>query len=157
MEDSGNSEASTTQQTSTSTTDARVGADNGSVVIQAGGQQNISFSPEIAQFGTSLVSQIADFSGEVLKEARTIVTESMMTQQQAIEGALDFGKSSLDFGAKGLEFGSKGLEFGKSALIAAPSTSASAGNAIASTQNKNVYIIAAVAGVVGLIFLLKRK
>ncbi len=100
----------------------------------------------MASFGTALVDRLVDFSGGVLKEARTIVTESMMTTNQAIEGSLNFGKESLDFG--------------RAALIASPSTSQAAGSTIASTQNvsslKNVYLIAAV-GAVALIFLLKRK
>ena len=136
----GESSSDTQQSTSTTTSDNRVGADNGSVVIQAGGQQNISFSPEVATAASSIVNAIVDFSGNVLTEARTIVNESMMVQQQVLEGALEFGKSSL---------------------AASPATPAAASQNISAGQQtstlKPVYIIGAIGGIALLFMFLKRK
>lgn len=90
-----NSESSSTQQTSTSTTDARVGADNGSIVIQQGGQQNISFSPEVASLASKVVGNIVDFSNGVVHTAGDVLQKSLATQEALSADVLNFGKSAL--------------------------------------------------------------
>lgn len=89
----GSSSSETSQ--STSTTDARVGADNGAVVIQEGGQQNISFSPEVAKLATAISNGIVDFSGNVVETAGKIVQNSLDAQEKATNAVLDFGKTAL--------------------------------------------------------------
>ena len=95
----GSSSSESTQTTQTSTTtenyDQRVGADNGAVVIQAGGQQNISFSKEVADAAAYIVNSLTDFSGQVVTSAKDIVNASLSENEKLVNSVLDFGKSSL--------------------------------------------------------------
>lgn len=95
----GSSSSESTQTTNTATTtenyDQRVGADNGAVVIQAGGQQNISFSPEVAEAASYIVNSLTDFSGQVVSSAEKIVNQSLAKNEEIVNSVLDFGKSSL--------------------------------------------------------------
>lgn len=138
MEDSGNSESSTTQQTTSTSTDARVGADNGSIVIQAGGQQNISFSPEVADLGKNVVNSIVDFSGKVLSGAQSVITESIMSQRQALESSLNFAKTSI---------------------AASPATSSAASAGILSQQSLETLKVPLIIGALAIaaIIFIKRK
>lgn len=92
---SGNSDSATTQQTTSSTSDQRVGADNGANVVQGGSELNISFSPEVATLSNNIVHQITDFSGGVVSAARDLLSKSLDTQEAAFNDVLNFGKNAL--------------------------------------------------------------
>lgn len=132
------SESSTSQSTSSSTTDARVGADNGAVVIQAGGQQNISFSPDVAKAVGQVVNSITDFSNGVVGNASGIVNNTVARQEQTVNDVLNFGNNTVKdafdaasaSNANSISLVKSVLDFGKSALAAAPSTSPAASTAI---------------------------
>lgn len=131
----GSSSSETSQ--STSTTDARVGADNGAVVIQEGGTQNISFSPDVAKLGSDIVNSIVDFSKGVVATAGDIVTDSLAAQEKATNSVLDFGKT---------------------ALAAAPSTNTTTAAGILSNQSlSSLKIPLLIGGAVILFLLLKKK
>jgi hypothetical protein len=89
----GSSSSETNQ--SSSTTDARVGADNGAVVIQEGASQNISFSPEVAQLAGGIVENITDFSRGVVSTAGEVLQKSIETQEAQTNALLNFGKTAL--------------------------------------------------------------
>lgn len=95
IEFKGESSSDTQQDNSTTTTDQRVGADNGAVVIQDNGQQNISFSPEVAALAKGVVNSIVDFSNGVVETAGKVVTNSLAAQERATNAVLDFGKTAL--------------------------------------------------------------
>ena len=134
---SNESQSNSSQSTSTATTDNRVGADNGAVVIQQGGSQNISFSPDVAKFGSDVVNSIVDFSNRVVSTAGSVVHDSLAAQEKATNAVLDFGKS---------------------ALAAAPSTSPSTAAGIISSQTlSNLNIPLLIGGAVLLFLILKKK
>jgi hypothetical protein len=131
-----NSDSNSTQQTSSTTSDNRVGADNGAVVIQAGAQQNISFSPEVADAAKYVVNSITDFSKGVVSTAGSILEKNLaVTQAQ-----------TSDF-----------LNFGKTALAASPATPAAASSNISNSLNLDSLKIPLIIGGVLLAFLLLRK
>lgn len=102
-----------------------------------------------------MVNKIVDFSGSVLNQAKDIVAGSQATEQRVIQSSLDAQKSAV---SGSFDFATN---FGKSALAAAPSTSpvTASGlvNSVNTTSLKNIYLIAAVGGVVLLLLLMKRK
>lgn len=134
---SNESSSSSTQQTSSATTDARVGADNGAVVLQDNAQQNISFSPEVAGLAKGVVNSIVDFSNNVVRSAGEVVHDSLAAQEKATNAVLDFGKT---------------------ALAAAPSTTPAASAGIISQQSlSNLSIPLLIGGAVILFLLLRKK
>lgn len=136
METSSNSQ--TEQQTSSSTTDARVGADNGAVVIQQGGSQNISFSPEVTKVVDVVTHGLVDFSNGVVSKAGDLLGQSLATQERQTNAILDFGKN---------------------ALAASPATPSAASAAIVSGINLNTLQTPLIIAAVGLaaVFIFKKK
>jgi len=136
----GSSSSESTQSTATTTTDARIVADNAATVLQSGASQNISFSPEVAQATGIIVNSIMDFSNGVVSSAADVLKTSLAANEKQAAAVLDFGKT---------------------ALASSPSTPTSASSGILSNQNNSTInptlLIGIGAAIVAAFVLLKKR